>query len=545
MKILLYFHTLKFLTFKQICFQVIYRIYRPSIKWVQFIPTLKIQQSNLIPAPPKRDSLLTSNEFVFFEKKGNLEIVGWNGNERSKLWRYNQHYFDHLNALDAGSKQDWHLSLLDHWIDQNKSPTSIGWDPYPTSLRIVNWVKWDLAYKGLSAERHQNLYSQGLFLESRLEHHISGNHLIANAKALIFLSFYFDGLDSIRWFKKGFAILSDEIEDQILADGGNYERSPMYHCIFLEDLLDLINFSKITLSADADKVIELLSPFIQPMLFWMNVMTHPNGNIPCFNDSANNVTTSPELLRSFADRLGFESNVAGESYGLDYNYLKDSGYVAVYNDSLQMILDIGRLGPDKLLAHAHADTLSFELAEGDECIFVNSGTSTYEPTPQRIFERSTRAHNTLEIDDVSSSQVWSSFRVAKRAVPFNIDVQKNRDSILVQASHDGYKTLRGSPIHSRAWNVKQDNITITDNLDSPMHSATARYILHASMRIHQISDNEVRIVTPKKIELIFHVLTGFLKICDWQHTDNLGSLQDTYCLEIAALDGTCVVELMR
>ena len=113
---------------------------------------------------------------------------------------------------------------------------------------------------------------------------------------LLLLSFYFDGLDSIRWFKKGFAILSDEIEDQILADGGNYERSPMYHCIFLEDLLDLINFSKITLSADADKVIELLSPFIQPMLFWMNVMTHPNGNIPCFNDSANNVTTSPELL---------------------------------------------------------------------------------------------------------------------------------------------------------------------------------------------------------------------------------------------------------
>jgi uncharacterized heparinase superfamily protein len=35
--------------------------------------------------------------------------------------------------------------------------------------------------------------------------------------------------------------LRSELPEQVLADGGNFERSPMYHAIFLEDVLDLIN----------------------------------------------------------------------------------------------------------------------------------------------------------------------------------------------------------------------------------------------------------------------------------------------------------------
>ena len=71
-----------------------------------------------------------------------------------------------------------------------------------------------------------------------------GNHLFANAKALIFSGLFFDGEEAKSWYLKGFNILKRELAEQILPDGGNFELSPMYHIIFLEDLLDLVNIHR-------------------------------------------------------------------------------------------------------------------------------------------------------------------------------------------------------------------------------------------------------------------------------------------------------------
>ena len=45
-----------------------------------------------------------------------------------------------------------------------------------------------------------------------------------------------------------------------------------------------------------------------------------------------------------------------------YLLLKDSGYVVLKNTSAHALLDVGKLGKDFLLGHAHADSLSFELS---------------------------------------------------------------------------------------------------------------------------------------------------------------------------------------
>jgi uncharacterized heparinase superfamily protein len=63
------------------------------------------------------------------------------------------------------------------------------------------------------------------------------------------LQVYFFQVKSLKiWLKKGLKIINDELNEQVLNDGGNFERSPMYHSIFLEDLLDLINISKFILN---------------------------------------------------------------------------------------------------------------------------------------------------------------------------------------------------------------------------------------------------------------------------------------------------------
>ena len=81
-------------------------------------------------------------------------------------------------------------------------------------------------------------------LEKRIESHLLGNHLFANAKALVFAGTYFSGAEADRWLNRGISILEREIPEQILLDGGHFELSTMYHALIFEDLLDLCNLLK-------------------------------------------------------------------------------------------------------------------------------------------------------------------------------------------------------------------------------------------------------------------------------------------------------------
>ena len=147
--------------------------------------------------------MLGPEEFIFLRQEGRLAEVGWDGPQREKLWRYNQHYFDDLNALGAADRAQWHLALLEDWVRNNPPGVGSGWEPYPTSLRIVNWVKWHLAGNALPEACVQSLAVQARWLRRRLEFHLLGNHLFANAKALCFAGLFFQGREADAWLRKG------------------------------------------------------------------------------------------------------------------------------------------------------------------------------------------------------------------------------------------------------------------------------------------------------------------------------------------------------
>src|SRR5690606_13481259 len=111
--------------------------------------------------------------------------------------------------------------------------------------------------------------------------------------------------------------------------------------------------------------------------------------------------------------------------------------------------DLAAIGPDYIPGHAHADTLSFELSLGTERILVNGGTSTYERGPLREAQRATRSHNTVEIAGTNSSDVWASFRVGRRARVRDVSIKERDGCVLVSGTHDGYRHLRGNPLHRR------------------------------------------------------------------------------------------------
>ena len=144
----------------------------------------------------------------------------------------------------------------------------------------------------------------------------------------------------------------------------------------------------------------------------------------------------PRSLLNYAARYGFNTPEIKDNC----IWLRESGYLRAQHENVTLIVDIARLGPDYQLGHAHADTLSFELSIFGRRLVVNSGTSDYNIGSTRQHQRSTRAHNTVEINDRNSSEMWASFRVARRASPFDIKVKKGKKKIkggcIIDAKND-------------------------------------------------------------------------------------------------------------
>ena len=540
----LYFHTLRHLKLKQLLFQVFRRIYRQKANFNVETVVMRPISERFINAIDKNVSLVDVKTFKFYGEEGDLHKIGWDGSQKEKLWRYNQHYFDDLNGRRSLKRYNWHNQILSDWLLMNPPAEGIGWESYPISLRIVNWIKWDLADGQLSEGCRKSLYSQALMLEKNIEYHILGNHLFANAKALIFAGCYFDGSDSERWLNKAFKIIIKELKIQVLNDGGNYELSPMYHCIFLEDVLDLLNILGAYKPSGSYKALDALGRVVPNMLSWMKEMTFADGGVSCFNDSATNIASSPADIVKYANRLGIKSLDYPIQKGVYCQHLVDSGYIVIIRNKLKMVLDVARLGPDHLLAHAHADNLAFEMAIEDQRIFVNSGTSCYGGSDRRYFERSTRAHNSVEVNGCSSSEVWSSFRVARRAYPVELKIDESANNLRVKCSHTGYKRLVSSPVHTRYWLVDQEKIVIKDKVTGIIDSAVSRFIMHADITINKVDAQTFVLVAPNNIVLTFRVICGTVKVVDWQYTTTFGFLTDTSCIEINLVDGECSVEII-
>ncbi|MGD8913110.1 MAG: alginate lyase family protein [Candidatus Thiodiazotropha sp.] len=449
--------------------------------------------------------------FVFLSEPGQLDEIGWNGPQREKLWRYNQHYFDDLNAIDAPTRRAWHAALVDDWVANNPPGQGNGWEPYPLSLRVVNWIKWSLAGATLPPTALQSLAVQVRWLTGRLEIHLLGNHLFTNAKALVFAGLFFQGKEADTWLEKGLRILACEVPEQILPDGGHFERSTMYHALALEDMLDLVNAAtcfSFRLSPSQQLQVSDWKKQACAMHAWLRAMCHPDGDIGLFNDAAFGIGSSMAELDAYVSRLLPALHAATEQASVE---MPDSGYVRLTRGYAVALLDVAPLGPDYLPGHAHADTLSFELSIGKQRVLVNSGTSCYGTSTERLRLRGTAAHNTVVVDGQDSSEVWGGFRVARRAYPMELHTKHEADGSLseVSCAHNGYYWLPGKPVHRRTWLMNEGGLTINDLVEGPGSTAEARFHFHPDLQV-RFHDNrqEGMALLPNGTAVTFQVEKG-------------------------------------
>lgn len=482
MRLRLYWDTVRHLRPRQLLDRAEFRLHRPR-PHLRPAPGLAAHPlCSLWTAPVARPASQTGpRSFRFLNMERSLARHGWDDPALDRLWRYHLHYCDDLSTAGTAERTAAGAALIADWIAGNPPGAGTGWEPYPVSRRIVNWVKWALAGNTLSPEALDSLAVQARWLTRRLERHLSGNHLLANAKALVFAGCIFSGGEADGWRRLGLELLAREIAVQILPDGGHYELSPMYHALVLEDLLDLVNLLRAAGRETPRDWIDRLPV----MLDWLASLSHPDGEIAFFNDATTGAAPTLADLDAYAGRLGLEPPRRAVR-GL--RRLADSGYVRLQGPRAVVLLDAARVGPDHQPGHAHADTLSFELSLDGQRVLVNGGVSHYGDDAERLRQRGTAAHNTVVVNGRDSSEVWSGFRVARRARPFDLETWDSDAACGVVCAHDGYRRLRGRPVHRREWRLRPDGLAVTDRVEGAHDTAEALFHLHPAIGAHMAAD---------------------------------------------------------
>ena len=385
--------------------------------------------------------------------------------DRDRLWTVTLHYhrwaFDLARRAVRGDELGRQASgllieLVSDWIARCDVSTPgsrpLAWNAYATATRIGWWVRsvlllgeeWWPRHADFQTRILASLWKQAGYLANHIEWDLRGNHLIRDALGLAWAGRFFDAPEAKKWLALATALAADQCREQVLIDGGHFERSPMYHLHVMEDLCLLLE-----LIEDA-AVKKQLRSALAGMAEFARWARHPDGRIPLLNDAARELaveTSSPSGERPSGGR-----------------HFANTGLAIWQGNLWTVFFDIGPLGPEYQPGHGHADNLTLECASGGTPVFVDPGTHSYDRDERRAYDRSTAAHNTVCVDRTNSSEVWHIFRVGRRAKAIRVDVKASSKALDAAAAHDGYVHL--GVIHHRRVQVAEGGaLAIVDRLE--------------------------------------------------------------------------------
>jgi len=480
MKIFIYYNTIKYLKLKQIYFKVFYSLikYLPGRTAFRYSSLESRKIINLSFKFYQYNPISFHNGLFTFLSKTKLfnDLIDWNFNKFGKLWTYHLNYFDFINQENIDINKGIHL--INEYIRFLKK-LRYGMEPYPISLRTINWIKFYTRNRAQLINNQQfdiqkfnkTLLCQLRVLRRNIEYHLMGNHILENGFSLLFGAYYFH--DS-KLYKKAYKILRNELEEQTLSDGAHIELSPMYHQIILFRLLDCYN---LVFHNDAFNK-DLLSFFkskAELMLGFLKAITFNNGNVPHVNDSADGIAPTSKEHFEYSTMLGLKPKLVT---------LKESGYRLYERNNYELFVDVGNVGLSYQPGHSHNDIFNFLLNIDNKPVIVDTGTSTYEKHSQRLKERSTESHNTVKIDNIEQNEIWGKFRMGHRA---KVDIlMEKKECIEGIVSYYGGVKVR----HKRSFWI-DENIRIKDHIYGNHQYACAFFHFHPEVNIEVVSYKKI------------------------------------------------------
>ncbi|MHB1421811.1 MAG: heparinase II/III domain-containing protein [Gemmataceae bacterium] len=391
-----------------------------------------------------------------------------------RLWTVTLHYHAWAyelaeSASRSGPEAAEAATLFRHYLSdwmarcalETPGARDLAWNAYAIATRLIWWIR---CHRQLGPRWREwgeferdflvSLWQQAAYLRDHLEWDLRANHLMRDAMGLAWAGRFFEEERAREWLKTATRLAVDQAEEQVLADGGHFERSPMYHLHVMEDVFALALL--VEDAAARDRLRETWRRMAE-FLAWMR---HPDGDLALFNDGGLPGTQTVERMLDLGESLGAAIDATPRRGGA---FFPDTGLAVWHGEPWTVFFDVGAVGPDYQPGHAHADTLALECSFRGQRLFVDPGTYAYDHDDRRRYDRSTAAHNTVCLDGQDSSEVWHIFRVGRRAYPSDVRVDFSGDGMRAWAAHDGYDRLPGRPRHARNVAVgREGSLTLTD-----------------------------------------------------------------------------------
>lgn len=399
-----------------------------------------------------RQSNLTDGKISLLNREIELGYpLEWDSQKVSQmphLWRFQLQYHEFLlghlahgtEAQSAERRTDV-IQALQGWCNsfppQSTTRYNDSWHPFCISRRIPIWISI-LVLGGPNRECPQflinSLYQQGSWLSENLETGLGGNHLLENVTALAMAGSFLKCPQSKPWLQLAENHIAKQLQLQTLPSGEHFERSPMYHCQILRNLLLVALTSK----ESSPDLANLCRDYAERMLGFLMDILHPDDEIPLFGDSGFGEAPSVSQILSLAqlNQLPVTPPSKRVSTRGDYWIIRSAGAKDEH-----LIFDAGPVAAPHLPAHAHCDHLGIELSIGRERWFVDSGNFNYGDDSIRQYCRSSLAHNVSTINNANSCNIWSRFRMGNRGSTTGLSSGKEGKTVWATSSHDGYRHL--------------------------------------------------------------------------------------------------------
>lgn len=401
----------------------------------------------------------------------------------------------HLRAADSPITRANARSLVDDWIALQGGWNAFAWQPDILARRILSWLcQTPLVLEEADARFYRrfvrSLMRQVRCLRATAKAARDGWPRLQVAIILTYVCLCMEGQS--RWLRASVRKLSEELNRQILADGGHISRNPGTLIEILLDLLPLRqSFAHRNVPPPA-----ALNNAIDRMMPMLRFFRHGDGNFALFNGMG------PTTVDALATVLAYD-----DARGTPVANAPHTGYQRLECGKTVLIMDTGRPPPIAVSREANAGCLSFELSFQTHRLVVNCGLPAIGRETWRQVARATSAHSTVTFNDTSSCRfaegAWTKRLldgIPITAGPRNVRLSRDESdgAKVVRASHDGYAREFGL-IHTRALRLSEDGLTlegedsfapVRGNVLAPNvpDEFAIRFHLHPSVKANRLQD---------------------------------------------------------
>ncbi|WP_296706721.1 heparinase II/III family protein [Rhodoblastus sp.] len=414
----------------------------------------------------------------------------------------------HLRAANTALARANARSLLKEFLALLGKPRAHpAWEPEVVARRTISWLSQSpMLLEGVDYPDYRRVLrvlTCGYWrLRRQCDSGLAGETRLTMAVAMTAYSLCVQGGASM--LKRSVAVLNEQLNRQVLPDGGTISRNPQALLDLLFDLLPLRQaFAARGLSPPPDllNAIDRMTPALR-------MFRHGDGSLALFNGMG---VTAPDGI---AIALAYEDNRNQPVFNARY-----SGYQRLEAQDALVILDAGRPPPPLSSRDAHAGCLSFEFSLGADKVVINCGDPGPSRPKLRASARLTAAHSTLVLDD-SSSCLFSAQIGAARWFDDEILLgpervpatrEDNTRGSMVLASHDGYLRRLGF-LHERRWLLQadggrlqgKDRLIAANGSERSNVNYAIRFHIHPAATLTQIRDGAgVLLELPSGAKLAF------------------------------------------